>query len=306
MFSRFKPLIAGVVLAAAIAAIAFSVDAYRHRFVRSNADMVALLPQGDWTTFFADFALLRRAGILQVLGSTKSSEDAEYRAFVRETEFDYQQDIQALAGATDGSQLFFIVRGSFAWNRLRQYAGGHGGGCGDEVCSLPTSRPGRWASFLPIQSNVIGLAVSTDRNAAYQLSPRRDKAHPFVPMQPVWVNVSHRLLEHPESLPPMARIFAISLAPADRVVFSMASNGNTDAPYTLQLDAECATSARANVVVGQLQMQTTLLRGELVREQVPVNPADLTGLLATGAFLQQGNRAVGKWPIYRQLLTSLQ
>ncbi len=91
------------------------------------------------------------------LGSTKSSEDAEYRAFVRETDFDYQQDIQALAGATDGAQLFFVVRGSFAWNRLRQYASRHGGGCGDEVCSVPTSRPGRWASFLPIQSNVIGL-----------------------------------------------------------------------------------------------------------------------------------------------------
>lgn len=297
---------AGVLVAGAIAAVVFGIDAYRHRFVRTNADLVSLLPRGDWTVFFADFSMLRRAGILQVLGGTKTSEDAEYRAFVRETDFDYQQDIRSLAGATDGSQLLFVVRGSFAWNRLRQYAQKHAGSCSGEVCSVPTSRPGRWASFLQIQGDVMGLAVSTDRSAAYQLSPRRDRTIAAYPKQPVWVQVSHRLLEHPESLPQVAQLFAISLAPAEKVVFSLGPSGNKEAPYTLELEAQCATAARANVVVGQMQTQTKMLRTELAREGQKISPADLTGLLASGAFLQQGGIVTGKWPIYRQLLASLQ
>lgn len=294
-----------MIVAAVIGLAVFGVDTYRHRFVRSHADMAALLPQGDWTVFFADFALLRRAGILEVLSGAKASEDTEYRAFVRETGFDYTRDIESLAGATDGSQIFFIVRGRFAWSQLRQYAMSHGGGCSGDFCDVPTSRAGRWASFLPIQGNVIGLAVSADKTAAYQLSPRRDRTVLPIPKQPVWVKVAHALLEHPESLPPMAQIFAISLAPADAVVFSLGPSGNQEAPYTLELEAECATAAKANVVAGQMEAQTKLLRAELAREHERVSSADLTGLLASGAFLEQGNRVVGKWPVYRQLLASL-
>ena len=295
-----------MIVAAIIAIAVFGVDTYRHRFVRSHADMVALLPQGDWTVFFADFALLRRAGILKVLAGSKASEDAEYRSFVQETGFDYTRDIESLAGATDGAQVFFIVRGNFSWSRLRHYAIGHGGGCNGDFCDVPTSRPGRWASFLPIQGNVIALAVSTDKTAAYQLSPRRDRTVPPIPKQPVWVKVAHTLLEHPESLPPMAQIFAISLAPADTVVFSLGPSGNQEAPYTLELDAECATAARANVVLGQMQTETKMLRAALAREHQQVSRADLTGLLASGAFLEQGTRVVGKWPVYRELVASLQ
>lgn len=297
---------AGLLVAAAIAAVVFGIDAYRHRYVRSHADMVALLPQGDWTIFFADFGLLRRAGILETLAGTKASEDTEYRAFVGETGFDYTRDIESLAGATDGAQVFFIVKGRFVWNQLRRYVENHGGGCAGDFCDVPTSRPGRWASFLPIQSNVIALAVSADKNAAYQLSPRRDRTVPPIPQQPVWVNVAHSLLERPESLPPMAQLFAISLAPANTVLFSLGPSGNPEAPYTLELKAECATAARASVVLGQLQTETKMLRAALGREHAAVSPADLTGLLASGAFLQEGHRVTGKWPVYRQLLASLQ
>ncbi len=306
MISRLKPLWAGLVVAGIICLAVFGIDAYRHRFVRSHADMVALLPQGDWTVFFADFGLLRRAGILEVLAGTKASGDAEYRTFVRETGFDYTRDIESLAGASDGSQMFFIVRGRFAWRQLRRYALNHGGACSGDFCDVPTSQPGRWASFLPVQGNVIGLAVSVDKDAAYRLSPRRDRTVPPIPKQPVWMKMSHRVLEHPEGLPVMAQIFAISLAPADRVVFSLGPSGNQETPFTLELDAECATAARANVVLGQMKTETKMLGAELARVHERVTPGDLTGLLASGAFLENGDRVVGKWPVYRQLLASLQ
>lgn len=293
-------------MAVVIGLVAYGIDSYRHRFVRSHADMVALLPQGDWTVFFADFALLRRAGVLQVLAGAKASEDAEYQTFVRGTGFDYTRDIESLAAATDGSQVFFIARGRFAWSQLRRYAMNHGGGCSGAVCYAPTSKPGRWASFLPVQGNVIALAVSTDKTAAYQLSPRRDRSVTPIPTQPVWVRVSHELLEHPESLPPMAQLFAISLAPAQTVTFSLGPSGNPEAPYTLELEAKCVTAVRANIVAGQMDTETKMLRAGLTREHRQPNPGDLTGLLASGAFLQEGDRVVGKWPVYRQLLTSLQ
>lgn len=306
MILRLKPLFAGLIVAAVIGLAVFGIDRYRHRFVRSHADMVALLPQGDWTLFFADFGLLRRAGILQALSGSKASEDAEYRQFVQDTGFDYTRDVESLAGASDGSQVFFIVRGRFDWSRLRRYATTHGGACHGDFCNVPTTRPGRWASFLPVQGNVIGLAVSADKTAAYQLSPRRDRTVPPIPAQPVWVKVAHRVLEHPEGLPVVVRLFAISLAPADSVLLSLGPSGNAEAPYSLELDAECATKARASVVIGQMQTETKMLQAELAREHQPISRSDLTGLLASGAFLQKDNRVVGKWPVYRQLLASLQ
>jgi len=303
---RLKPLLVLLAVAGVVALLMFGIDRYRHRFVRSAADMVTLLPAGDWTVFFADFSLLRRAGIFKLLAGTQTAEDPEYRAFVQATKFDYTRDIDSLAGETDGSQIFFLVRGRFWWNRLRQYAMTHGGACHGGFCNVPTTRSGRWASFLPIQDDVMGLAVSADKSAAYQLSPRRDRPGKQVPNEPVWVKISHHLLDHPESLPVAARIFAISLAPADTVLFSLNASGNEAAPFTLQLHAGCATLPKADVVRGQLQMQTKMIRAELVREHQQVNPGDLTGLLASGTFEQNGQRVTGKWPIYRQLLGALQ
>jgi hypothetical protein len=303
---RLKPLFVLLALAGVVAVLMFGIDRYRHRFVRSAGDMVALLPAGDWTVFFADFSLLRRAGIFKLLSGTQTAEDPEYRAFVQSTKFDYTQDIDSLAGETDGSQIFFLVRGRFSWSRLRQYATNHGGACQSDFCNVPTTRPGRWASFLPIQADVMALAVSADKTAAYQLTPRRHGPDKHVSNEPVWVKVSNRLLDHPESLPVAARIFAISLAPAETVVFSLNASGNEAAPFSLQLNADCATLPKADVVRGQLEMQTKMIRAELVREHQQVNPGDLTGLLASGTFEQNGRRVVGKWPVYRQLLGALQ
>lgn len=306
MILRLKPLFVLLAVAAVVAVLMFAIDRYRHRFVRSASDMVALLPGGDWTVFFADFSLLRRAGILKLLSGAQTAEEPEYQAFVEATKFDYTRDIDSLAGETDGSQIFFLVRGRFSWSRLRQYAMTHGGACQGEFCNVPTTRSARWASFLPIQGDVMALAVSADKTAAYQLSPRRDRPGKPVPNEPVWVKISHHMLEHPESLPVAARIFAISLAPAGTVVFSLNASGDEAAPFTLQLNAECATLPKADVVRGQLEMQTKMIRAELVREHQRINPGDLTGLLASGTFEQNGQRVIGKWPIYRQLLGALQ
>jgi hypothetical protein len=301
---RLKPWLFFVLLALCAGTIVFEIDHYRHRFVRSNADMVALLPPGDATIFFANITVLRRAGVLGLFAGSKTVEEPEYQEFVRQTHFDYRNDIQVITGAADGIQILLIVRGRFDWSRLRQYALAHGGTCKKEFCNLPTSNPGRWASFLPIQSDVMGLAVSHDSSAALTLSPRRERVTQEVPSDPVWVKVSQNLLENPVNLPAPLRIFAISLQSADRVLLSLDSGVKNGAAFRLQLDAQCPTTATAETIKTQLDLQTQMLRMELAREHQP-SLADFAGMLVAGTFHVSDKHVIGTWPIHRELLNTL-
>jgi hypothetical protein len=301
---RLKPWLFLLVLALCLVAIVFEIDYYRHRFVRSDADMVALLPPGDVTTFFANVAALRRAGVLSLFTGSKTIEETEYREFVRQTHFDYRKDIQAIAGAADGKEILFVIRGRFDWTRLREYAFAHGGVCKNSFCNLPASKLGRWVSFLPIQSDVMGLAVGDDSSAALALSPHRDRILQQIPPQPVWVRVSRKLLQNPLSLPVPVRIFFISLQFADRVLLSLDSDAKNGAAFTLQLDAQCPTRPAAETIKTQLELQTKILRAELAREHEQPSPADFTGLLVSGTFHVSDQRVIGTWPIHKELLNT--
>jgi hypothetical protein len=302
---RLKPWLFLLLLAICVGAIVFEIVYYQHRFVRSDADMVALLPPGDATIFFANVADLREAGVLGFFAGSKSIEETEYREFVRQTHFDYERDIQAMAGAADGTEILFIIRGRFDWSRLHDYVLAHGGSCKNSFCNLPTSKPGRWASFLSVQPDVMGLAVGNDRTAALALSPRRDRVVQQISSKPVWVRVSRKLLGNPLSLPVPARIFFISLQFADRVLFSLDSGAKDGAAFTLQLDAQCPSTATAETIKSQLQLQTRILRMELAREHQQPSPADLTGLLVSGSFQVSNQHVIGTWPIHKELLNTL-
>jgi hypothetical protein len=267
--------------------------------------MVALLPHGDATVFFADAAALRRAGVLGLFAGSKTVEEPEYQQFVRQTHFDYKKDFQAIAGAVDGKQILLVIRGRFDWSRLRQYALAHGGTCKNSFCNLRTSKPERWASFFPIQSDVMGLAVSNDRSAVLAVSPRRDRVSQPVPSDPVWVRVSRNLLENPVSLPVPLRIFAISLQSADQVLLSLDSGGQSGAAFRLQLDAQCPTTATAETIKTQLELQTRMLRMELAHEHEQPSRADFSGVLIAGTFHISNNHVIGTWPIHKELLNAL-
>jgi hypothetical protein len=302
---QLKPWLFFVLLALCAGAIVFEIDHYRHRFVRSDADMVALLPPGDATIFFANITAIREAGVLGLFAGSKTVEEPEYQEFLRQTHFDYRNDIQVIAGATDGKQILLIVRGRFDWDRLRQYALAHGGTCKKRLCNLRTSKAGRWASFLPIQSDVMGLAVSNDSSAALALSPRRDRISQQIPSDPVWVKVSRNLLENPVSLPVPLRIFAISLQSADGVLLSLDSGGESGAAFNLQLDAQCPTTATAETIKTQLELQTRMLRMELAREHQQPSLADFAGMLVAGTFHVSDKHVIGTWPIHKELLNTL-
>ena len=302
-----KPWLLFGFIAAASIAVVFAIDSYRHRFVRSNADLVALVSRDHMTLFFANVQLLREAGLLHFLVGPKTATAQEYEQFVQETHFDYTRDIDAIAGAADNSQTFVVVRGRFDWDRLNQYALSHGGISKAGVLTVSTSRRDRWASFVAIQSDVVGLVVSSDSLAAKALVPHGARhITPAIPQDPVWVKVSQAVLKNPADIPLPLRIFAISMQPASAVLISLDGNRESTAtPFGLQLRAECTTKVTAEIICSQLQIQTKMLRLELAHEHADPSPADLTGLLAAGTFEVTGKQVIGKWPVHKELIESL-
>ena len=243
-----------------------------------------------------------------MLSGSKPGGEAEYNRFVQETQFDYSKDLDAVAGAATGTQTFVLARGRFDWNKLQQYAQHHGGTCRHDICRMPASQPGRWVSFLPIQTDVIAVALSADEDAVEQLTPEHRRApEPVLSGQPIWVELSKSLRTNPLSLPLGVRIFAVALQSADEVILSVGrSADNSHAAFNLELDARCPNAATAASTRNQLEIETKMLNIELTREHAQANPADLTGLLTSGAFQVIGNRVVGTWPVRKELLNTLQ
>jgi hypothetical protein len=303
---RLKPWLFFVLLAALVAVAVLSIERFRYRVVHSDADLVALLPQTTATRFFIDLDALRRAHVLRVLAAAKPAEEKDYRQFVQATGFDYTRDAETIAGSADGNRIFVVMRGHFDWGRLARYATAHGGSCESSHCKLPTTRPGRWASFRSIQPDVIGLALSADPAAAgsFVLSDRTHRNS--IPTDPVWIRPAHSLLSNPASLPLPARILAISLQFADEVTLSLGRSTSTSAPFELKLAARYPNPAMADTTRSQLEIDTKMLKLELAREHQQPNPADLTGLLVSGTFQVVKSEVFGAWPIRQELLNSLQ
>jgi hypothetical protein len=302
----FKPWVFLTLLAVLIVTAAFVAHRLRFRFVRSDADMAALLPEQGLATFFVDVEALRRAQMSGLLVSSKPAEENDYQQFVRGTGFDYARDIDAVVGEGDSTQLFFVLRGRFNWAKLRQYAGEHGGSCQNDICKVPTSTAGRFASFLAIQPNVLALSLSTDPAAVVALSPRRINGTQSIPVAPIWVRVGHSLLTDPKALPLPARIFAMALASSDSVVLSVEPDSSKRNPFELKMKAVCRNGVIADTTRKQLEIQTRMLGIELEREHQRPNPADLSGLLTAGSFQVVESSVIGSWPIRRELLAQLQ
>lgn len=304
MKKRWLILICGVI----VAALASGIYYYRHRHVRSEEDFVAILPGGEVTTFYANVEALRSSGTLKLLTGSRVVHEREYEKFVHEINFDYARDLDRLAGVVDGKRLYFLLRGRFDWEKLRLYPSAHGGACIQHVCRVPTSTPGRWASYHLIQPNVLALAFAEDQVAVNRLQPPPpDQPRVNLPGEPVWVKLSDQVLKNPGELPLALRMFAISLQPASPVVLSAgtAAEGSGSA-FTLQLNAGCPSESTAETVRNQLEIQTKMLQLELKREGQKPGAGDLTGLLTAGSFQIVDKHVIGSWPVRFELLKSLQ
>ena len=290
------------------AAVWFAYDRYRHRFVRSDADLVALLPPGDLTTFYVSLADLRRGGLLHLLtGMTPAGTEKDYADFVSATGFDYGRDLDALAGGVnERNEIFFVLRGRFDWAKLKQFATAHGGSCDDEACRAPGTRPHRWVNFIRVQPDVVALAVSPNATAADLLRPPGRRVQELPLGDPVWVRVSPALIKDPTGLPKPLQIFMITMQGADSVLLSAGRAERSDQAFTLQLEAVFPNAASADTTCKQLQLQTRMLKVALANENHQPSPGDLTGLLTAGSFQVGNARVFGSWPVEKQLLEAMQ
>lgn len=291
------------------AAVWFGYQRYEHRFVRTDADMVKLLPPGgDLTTLFISLADLRRGGLLHLLtGITPAGTEKDYADFIAATDFDYTRDLDALAGAVnDNNEIFFVMRGRFNWAKLKQFAVAHAGTCDEDACRAPGSKPHRWVNFIRIQVDTIGLSISQSSTAADSLRPPGRRVQELPMGDPVWLRVSSNLLKDPTGLPKALQLFALSMQIADSVLLSAARAEHGDEAFTIQLEAVFPNAPSADTACKQLQLQTRMLRLELAHENQQPNPADLTGLLTAGSFQVGSTRLFGSWPVKKVLLDSLQ
>lgn len=298
-------VLAAATCAVVAAGVVVCVYQYQHRFVRSDVDLVGLLPLKNATIFFANVAGLRQQGYLRLLEGAKPRQENEYRQFVRETNFDYTKDLNAAAGAANDHQLFFALRGNFHWSNIRTYAVAHGGTCEGELCEIATSNPGGIVSVRSIQSDVMGLAISRDGAAAKTIGPSRRETIATL-RAPLWVRPSRQLLADPAELPPALRIFAISLQSADSAILSVQPAETDGGAFAIAIDALFRNKPTAETARTQLLLNTNSLKLALAREHRKPNPADLSWLLTSGSFQVSQEHLLGVWTVRKELLASLQ
>jgi hypothetical protein len=288
------------------AALWFGIERYRYRFVRTDADLIKLLPPGDLTTFYVNVAALRHGGLLPLFTGITPAPEKDYTDFVAGTHFDWARDLDALAGGFKQDEIFFLVRGRFDWSKLRHFAIAHGGNCDTDSCRAPGTKPGRRINLLLIPPYTWARASAPRPTAAGLLRPPGRRLQDAPPGDPVWLSISPALIKDPTGLPKPLQIFAISLAPAESVLLSAGQAAHANEAFTIQLEADFPNAPSADTTCTQLRIQTKMLSLALARENRQPNPADLTGLLTAGSFQVGNTRIFGTWPVRKELLNALQ
>ncbi len=274
---------------------------YRSRSL-SPAAMLKRLPTDDAVVLYIDFSRLRAGGILELLDSSRVGEDPEYRSFVRQTDFDYKQDLDAAMVAFAPKGKFMLLKGRFDWKSLKSYVQGNDGRCNNSFCKMAGSSPEKRISFFPMQSNFMAMAVSDDESGALRMNTVDARGDAEIPNAPLWLSIPPSVVKSGQSLPPGTQMFARSLERAQAVTLAMVPEGDH---FAAKLNVRCANDADASALAVDLNKTTGLLREMIERERQKANPADLSGFLTSGAFRSEGARVSGYWRITRALIENL-
>jgi hypothetical protein len=301
---RLHPGLLLLAILALCGVIIFGVAFLRSRAMSTAEDLLVRLPSGDAPILSVDVQALRRSGILAALGGSKVSEEPEYKSFIVETGFDYQQDLDSVVAAFTKKSVYFLLRGRFDWGKLAAYVKSQDGACRNTFCRVAGSTPQRNISFFPLRSDTMALAVSTDSWAASALmAQNRKRSQISIPStDPVWLLIPVDYLRNNDNLPAGTRLFAQAMKGAEKVLISLASeNGRFEAC----LDVTCQSAEKAAILSVQLEGITRVLRDLIAKENKTPNPRDLSGVLAAGTFRRVDRRVVGRWPLERAFLETL-
>lgn len=303
MVFRLHPLLLLALIVAVCAGLILGVAALRSRHASTAGDLLPYLPRTEGVTLAIDMEALRRSGVLVALAGARVAEEPEYQAFVTETGFNYQQDLDLVVAKFGKDTSFFLLRGRFDWPRLGAYVRSQGGACRNSYCRVGGSTPERQISFFPLQTNIMAMAVGPSADAAWQLAYPAPNARPgTAPARPVWLTVSAGVLQNVQNLHPGARLLAAALEGAGEVEFSLEI-----APGRLEalMDVVCRTPGEAAILSSRLEQVTRLLKGTSSAGGAAADPRDLMGVLLAGSFRTEGQHVLGRWPIERAFLESI-
>jgi hypothetical protein len=290
-FERWQLVTSLIVICAMAAAGIYFI---RARLAASPVDLVSFVPTANGTVVYIDVAAIRRAGILNMIAGSKAAEEPEYRQFVDQTKFDYRQDLDAVAAVFKDGQVFLALRGRFHWKNLTDYALRQGGSCHNIYCVTPGSQPNRRISFYPVKPDLMGIAVSPDDFAAYQITRQSGKLTLSLPSQPVWALVPATAFKDAALLPAGAKSYVSALQNAEQALFTI---GPDNDHLKLGVDVTCHDAAAASALLVNFENTTATLRKWIAREHQQANPGDLSGILVGGTFRRQDRQVEGQWPI---------
>jgi hypothetical protein len=274
---------------------------YRSRAL-TVANMLRRLPVEDALVVYVDFAELRRGGVLALLDGSRVGEDPDYKRFVYQTEFDYKQDLDSALVAFAPAGKYMLLRGRFEWPSLKKYVVAQDGRCNNLLCRMIGSLPERHISFLPVQSNLMALAVSTDESAALRMTEVAGRLDPEIPNAPVWVSLAPSIVRSGTKLPDDAQRFARSLERAEATTLEFVTEGGH---YAAKLNVRCTNEQDAAALQAELTKATAALLQNLELNHHQPDPLELAGVLSAGTFTNQGRRVTGHWVIQKEFLQNL-
>ncbi len=304
MRPRLHPLLLLALVAGICAGVISGLAWYRARKTATTADLLRRLPAEEAAVLFLDVRPFRAAGLLSaVLNKTRISDEPEYKAFVVETGFDSERDLDAVIIAFRREVTYFLVLGRFRWDRLRQYTTAQGGSCRNAFCQMPGSTPERMVSFFPLRRDLLALAVGKDPWAALQLMQPSAEGTFAVPPGAVWLSLPGSLLSDSQALPSGFRAAVAPLARAERLLLWAEPQM---AGLQARLEVTCRSEQEAALLAGQLSAVTRLLAAGAARQGPQTAGAHLAGLLSRSSFRHSGRRVFGNWPVdYGALATLL-
>ncbi|MCX6619894.1 MAG: hypothetical protein NTY38_02210 [Acidobacteria bacterium] len=261
---------------------------------RTVAEQMRHLPAAEGVTLYLDLRALRSSGILARIAGAPGVQEPEYRAFVKQTGFDYRQDLDSVLARFTPGATYLILTGHFHWNELAAYVLNSQGQCRNGFCKMAGSEPDRQISFLAYTNRILGMAVSASPEAAFALAARRPASTELLPASPFWMTFSPSFLRSSEKFPGGTRLFAKALADADRVTLTVGQEGQQ---LAAGLEARCHSSLAAQSLLNQMTGLTELVRRFIARSGQTPNASDLSGVLTSGTFTRQENVVRGRWPL---------
>ena len=316
---QMRRLFLGAILAGAIA-IAAGAGWWLWRQKQNERFLFRRLPGENSLLLYLDMNKLRRSEALLPLVRSQVDPDPDYAAFVRQTGFDYQRDLDEAAVCYLADRVYVLARGRFDEPRLSEYAAAQGGSCAGggvsgktRVCWMPASRPDRKISFFILSPGVLALATAPEPDAVLQLEVLPvPSAEPLAQaaaarskgMALLWATAAppalDRLLsETGGGVSPNLLLLSRALAAAQRAYLLLMDRSPN---LELSLQAVCASEAQAGELRRLLQGLNDLIGGLLRGPASKGPPSDWGRLLASAVIAQNQNTVTATWTLDQSIL----